>query len=223
VFQAELMDAHRGFALLARDDAAAAIEHSKQVIEKWRGHDAFQIAATGVWAQLFAHLYAGESLRALRLVEEHWPTFRQRGYSRAQPFKCSLMLWESSVRLARVRDTGDHRQLAIVERHIERMRPQGVVLSEASWRLLEAGVAHARGESTRAVELYAAAAERFEALGMVNYLTASRMRQAELTADPVQSAVLRARAEAQLAEHSIVHPERYMAMYAPIRARVTNC
>jgi hypothetical protein len=218
LFQSELLDAHRGFALLAKDEPEAAIAHSARVIRTWRHHEAYQVAATGVWARFHAHLYLGDAQAAHRLVQEHWPEFSRRGYTRAQPWKCSLVLWEATVALSCAQETGDDRYLATVERAVKRLRGQRTVWSEPSWRLLEAGLAHARGQRQRAAGLYGGAADQFDALGMLNYLSAARMRQAELV-DGERALALRAQAQTYFREQRIARPEPFAAMYAPIRAR----
>lgn len=201
-------------AWLAADDPDQAARRGEHALSRW-SHTTFHNQHWwNALGQTQILLYRGDGPAALRRITAAWPGLRS-----------SLLL---TVQLTRIEATHLRGRAALLSALGEKDGARKKLLAAAArdahtvaaeknrWstplaRLLEAGIAAARGDATRAAALLAEAIPGLDAAGLALYAAAARARAARLADDSAGTAA----ALAWFAEHGVVRPARMLQMLAP--------
>jgi hypothetical protein len=216
-FHIEVTRCHRGFVSLAKGDFAGVIAEVDDVLATWSPYQQLQMVMVAAWVKLCALLYRDDADAAWRHVQQYWPLAARHGYAKTQPWKAALPYLEGTAALACAqRWPARRRYVRSVERCLKLLEAQRLSWARSASSLLQAGLAHLRGQRVRAELLYRSAAEGFEAQTLPSFAMAARQRQSALLAGgPAEQ--LRARTRSWYDANGIVDPERWTSIYAPIR------
>jgi serine/threonine protein kinase len=206
------------FVRLAHDEPARARAELDEVMARWsrsgfhvqhmnRVHDEVQIA-----------LYEGD----VRAAWEHWTgglgfiVFS--GLLRVQQVRIFLSHLHARCNLVRAGIVADPRGCFKVASAVaRRLRRERVAWADALARLIDAGVAHGRGDAAGAAALYGEAAGLLRGADMLLYAAAADLRRGELLGGE-EGRALAGRAKALMAAEGVKDVGRMTAMLAPCAA-----
>jgi hypothetical protein len=218
-YQSLISRCQRGFVMLAADEARAAIDTADTIarlaIEAGARTGSFNLRATAMWLKLHALWYIGDADAAWNLLREYLPEFARAGYSNIQPWATALPLFEgtAAVAMAQTRTGSRSRFLKVVDRCIKVLRGLPAPFASSTSILLAAG--RAQLTNGQACNLYASAADAYEAQQLRGYAAAARARQAQLLVGPERNEVEQ-RSLKWFREQEILQPQRWTRMYAPV-------
>jgi hypothetical protein len=132
-----------------------------------------------------------------------------------EPWVTALWQLRGTVALADAQQVGLARRRAEITRCIAQLRARRVAMAAPARQLLEAGLLHLEGNLARSAERYGQAADGFEALPMMGFASAVRLRQAELTGGAAGEQ-LHAHAQRWFQAQRVVAPRRWARIFAPI-------
>ncbi len=162
---------------LARDEPEIARMASDAAMATW--------SQRGTHVPHFAHLvgcvhidlYRGQGRAAYECVQERGPTMKRGGLTRVQVLRVNLLDLRARAALSAAADGGDSaRLIAEADRCGRRLFREEVPWAQATAKLVQAGVAAARGKAEAAVVLLEDATRRFEQEGMHLHAACARRR-----------------------------------------------
>ena len=205
---------------LAADDPEGAENQLRQALGQWtqRGFHSQHNEWYGALVQI--KLYRGDGEDAWRFfTEPYQPSLAQSHLTRIQRLR--IFFYERRARCALAAASGATDPgplLRSAERDARRLEREGMAWSRALACPIKAGVAAARGDPSRAANLFALAVTQLEAVDMHLYAAASRRRHGEvLGGDEGQLHV--DRADTWMREQSIQNPARMADVFAAVVTR----
>jgi hypothetical protein len=201
---------------LAEDDPAGARERCRDALERW-SQKTFHVEHW--WAMLAERqidLYRGDGRAAHGAVNEAWGRLSGSLLLMVQLTELEALHLRARTALAAASEKGaDVKALTrSAESDAKKIRKARMPWSDPLAHLVDAGVAHGRGELDRAHELCAEAATGLDAAEMSLYAAAARHRGGSLEGGDAGRAV-KLEAERAMAAEGIVNVERFLAMLAP--------
>jgi hypothetical protein len=164
------------------------------------------------------HLYAGRGQLALEEVDRRWLPLKRALLLRLQVGRIGARYLRGRCALAAAKEQTALRPAAellrVAAREARLLLREKTVMGSAKGRLVQAGVAAARGELEAARMILTKAAEELDSLQMDHYAAAARRRLAQLTGGPAGRAAL-ARIDELMRQQAILDPVRWTAMLAP--------
>ena len=203
---------------LARDDLPEARRHVDQARERW-GVEGFQMQSYWILlAGVMLHAYAGEGEAAWSLMTRAWRPLARSLLLRVHVIDAQMVHMRAVAALVAAADLpvgprrdGLLRSALADARRLSRKRLAGY---PAIALLIEAGVAHARGELDRARTCLERAAPSFQAAEMALYAAAAKHRLGEILGGE-RGEILLAEARTFMAAQDIRNPDRMLRLLAP--------
>jgi hypothetical protein len=204
---------------LVTDDAEKAQAHARQAIDRWsrRGYQLQHY--WHVFAEVQVSLYMGDGTEAWSRVLADAPRLAHSLLLRVQTVRIESTDLGARAKLAAARDAALGREslLGSAKKDAHRLRREKSPWGNGLAALIDAGIAALRGETARAIALYAEAATRFDKTDMTLHAIVSRLRQGELMANDAGHALVAA-AHAWFAVETVTNPARWVQMIAPVAA-----
>jgi eukaryotic-like serine/threonine-protein kinase len=161
-------------------------------------------------------LYVGDLAGAWQRLESTWPALAGSHLFRIQAVFIEAQLLRGAVAVGWASASPRERAAAlrVAARCVKRIARERSPWGDAVATLIQAGVAHVRGERAAAIAHLGLAAARLDAFDMPLYAAVARRRLGQLVGgDDGRAAV--ARADAFMKAKGVVDPERLARMYAP--------
>jgi hypothetical protein len=205
---------------LAADDPEGAEARSQQAMSRW-SQQGFHIHHNEWFgAEIQIRLYRRDWADAWRfLTTRYVPSLARTHFMRVQRIR--IFMYERRARCAiaaAVDAAAPDPLLRAAERDARRLHREGMPWSRALSIPILAGVAAARGDMSRAADLFAAAATQLEAVDMNLYAAASRRRLGEILGGQEGRAQVE-RAESWMRQQTIQNPARMADVFAPVVAQ----
>jgi hypothetical protein len=197
--------------LLAGDPAGARRE-SDRAIALWAPPRFQMQSSLQLVDQAQTLLYEGRPHDAHAVVAQAWPALERSQLLRVRWVSDNAWFLRGRVAAAAAAvSAGPARDRLLGEAALatRRIRSGPLAWRHGLARLLEAAVAHVRGERERAVAALDAAADDFDALGMTMHALAARHRHAQLLAGAPPATL------AELGAAGVRDPARWLAVLAP--------
>jgi hypothetical protein len=196
---------------LARDDP----EGAERELQRWH-QEGFQVQR---FDELVAHvdidLYQSRGLAAWNRVDQHWRELARSLMFQVQFLRgCAYYARARSALAAAVSASDAKRLLRIAAADARRLARERHDWITALAQLVRAGVAHRRGEWSRAVNLLREAAQYFAAVNMPLYCAASNRRLGQLIGGDDGRRIID-QADEDLHQRQVVNPERLTNVFAP--------
>jgi serine/threonine protein kinase len=204
-------------AWLVDDDVEAARRQIEEAMAN-SSHRGFHL--THFWeliARTNLSLYTGAPREAHELLGARWSAL-QRSMLPYRIQSLRVHSWDSRARAAiALAASGDPEREALLraaERDARSMARERIPYAVARAATLRAGIAHMRGNSTRAATLLRAAVTAFDAADMALYANVARRTLGALTGGD-EGRALSAAADAWFRQQTVKRPEAFVAMLAP--------
>ncbi|HEY7955354.1 MAG TPA: serine/threonine-protein kinase PknK, partial [Polyangia bacterium] len=204
-------------AWLASGDLAQARARVEEAERRW-SRASFQFQH--YW-NLLAHaqidLYLGDGGRALERLDAEWRALSKSLYLRIQNVRIEALHLRARARLAAACDekrADRDRLLAAASSDARRIARERMPWSDPLARLVEAGVAQARGDRERALALLQTARLGFDGADMQLFAATARRRRGELLGSGEGASEIAA-ADEWLSAQQIRAPAKMVAMLAP--------
>jgi hypothetical protein len=200
---------------LADDNVEAARRFARQALGQW-SHQGFHIQHLNYYyGNLYIDTYAGDAAAAWRRITETEPLLQSSLLLRIQQVHSDVIqhTGRCAVAMAAV-SAYPEPLLHAAERAARKLDRQQLPWTSALARLIEAGIASVRGDSSRAERLLADATERFESSDMGLFAASARRQLGRLRGGD-QGRELIERADAWMRAQSIVNPARMADCMAP--------
>ncbi len=204
------------FARLAADEPARARAELGEVMARWSRSGFHVQHMNRLYDEVQIDLYEGDAAGAWRRLQEGWGFIEHSYLLLVQQVRVFLYHLRARCALAMAAaapDPSPYLHQAAVD--ARRLRRQRVPWADALTRLVDAGVAHGRGEPTAAA-LYSEAADLLSGVDMLGYAAAAQGRRGELLGGEEGQQVIR-QAHALMAAEGIRNVERMIALLAPAR------
>jgi tetratricopeptide (TPR) repeat protein len=203
-------------AWLTRNDPEGARRELGETMEKWSRRGYFFAHYWGLLASGQVDLYTGDARRAYEEANAHFPKLAQSQLIRVQIVKIEAHHLRARAALALAAQGGPDRAqlLREAERDASALEGEKMAWATPLARLVRAGVAAVRGETSEAAALAERAAIAFDAADMKLYAAAARHRRGALLGGSDGQALVAA-SEAFLVEQQVQAPARMLAMLAP--------
>jgi serine/threonine protein kinase len=206
----------RTFVRLAADEPGRALVELRQVMDRWSPHG-YHVQHMNAWHdEVQIELYGGTAAAAWARLKEAWPAVQDSYFLRVQQVRILLVHLRARCALAAAEGPEAKMLLRSAARDARALRRERVPWATALAKLIEAGLACARGES-RAAALFGEAGDLLQGVDMCLYAAAARRRQGELMGG-TEGKETKDRAESWMAGQGIRNPERMTALLAPGRA-----
>jgi eukaryotic-like serine/threonine-protein kinase len=212
-WQSAVVTCSRVLVLLARDEPDAAESELDEILRSWPANGSYHIRLIAAWAKAGVLLYRGEALAAWRLIRRYDAHHARAGYKRVQPWVTIRALGEAQLALGAM-EHDPELFMGFVERSIRTLRKQRTRYATYGSTLLEASVAHLKGQRDLAAELYRLTAEQAVAQGLDDAAMCARVRESQmLGAD--ETAVSDSDA-AWFASQGVKQPAHWIRLTAPV-------
>ncbi len=203
------------FVWLAADDPASARKHATKAMAEWskRGfhleHFYELLALTNV------DLYEGRAVEAFARILERWPALQRSLLPRIQSLR--ILSWQMRARAALAVagdgvERGAHLKSAAAD--ARRIAATGAAWSGPLVSLIDAGVAHRRGRTARALSLLERAARDADACEMALFAALARRAQGSIVGGDAGDALV-ARAEGWMRGETVRSPARVARVWTP--------
>jgi hypothetical protein len=204
---------------LAADDPKGAEAELCRVMDQ-ESHQSFRVQQNE-WhgALIQIKLYCKEGAAAWDFLARRYAPLLIRSHLMHLQ-KIKMLFYERRARcaLAAAADAADPGPLLrSARRDAKRLHREGMAWATALAYPIEAGIAAARGDRSRAATLFAAAVNHLEAVDMHLYAAASRRRLGELLGGDEGRAQVE-RADSWMRQQTIQDPARMAAIFAPVVA-----
>jgi len=203
------------FLRLAADDPERARRESSEALGEWSQQGFHVQHMTGLFAQVHIDLYCRQGQAAWQHITEQWPAVKRSLVLRVQRLRVYYRYQHAcSALAAAVAGAKAGPLLHTAEQDARQMEHEREPWSEALARLVRAGVAAFRGDTSSAVALLVDAAARLEAADMRLWAAAARRRQGQLVGGDAGCGLV-AQADSWMMGQGVKAPARLTAMYAP--------
>jgi serine/threonine protein kinase len=159
-------------------------------------------------------LYEGNARAAYERLSERWPRLERTLLLHTQLIRVFAHNFRAQAALLLGSETQDKRLLGEAAREARRLLREKAPYATALGTQVCAGLAATRGETAKAMALYARAAAHFEEAGMPMHAHIARLRQGELQGGDEGLALIAA-AELWMKAQPIRNPVRWARMLAP--------
>jgi hypothetical protein len=203
------------FTRLAEDDVDAARQFAREALGQW-SHQGFHIQHLNFYyGSLYIDLYAGDAAAAWRRITETDPLLQSSLLLRIQQVHADVIQQSGRCAVAMAAVSADRapllRKAEKSARRLDRMR---LPWTTAYARLIMAGAASVRGDTSRAEQLLADASARFEAADMGLHAAAAARHLGQLRGGDEGRALIE-QADAWMRAQSVVNPARMATCLAP--------
>jgi serine/threonine protein kinase len=201
---------------LAADDPEGAEAELRQVMGQWSRQGFHVQHNEGFGAEVQIRLYRGDRAGAWDFIATRYAPSLARSYLKRLQ-KIRIFLYERRARCAlaaAVQAAHPGPLLDAAKRDARRLQREGMAWSRALSMPILAGIAAARGDTSKAAELLAAAVTCLEAVDMHLYAAASRRRLGELRGGDEGRALVE-QADSWMTQQGIEKPSRMAEVFAP--------
>jgi serine/threonine protein kinase len=204
---------------LAAHEPDRAREDIDEALAKWSQQGFHLQHFWELYTKVLIDLYLGDGQTALDRLTARWPVLQRSLILNIQFVRCEAITvrayaqLQTAVRLLS-NDPARDQLLRGADRDARALEREGPGWSSAVARLLDAGIAAARGQTARALALTDQAIPRLEAAEMHLHAAVARRRRGELEGGSSGEA-LAAAADGWMAEQKIKDPRRFCTLLAP--------
>ncbi len=202
---------------LAADDPELAEATLRQALGQWT-QQGFHIQHNEWFgAEVQIRMYRGDYKDAWNfLTTRYAPSLARSHLTRIQRLRIFFYDRRARCALAAAMGAADSRPLLrSAESDAQRLDREGMAWSKALAYPIRAGVAAARGDTSRAASMFAEAVAQLEAVDMNLYAAASRRRLAEILGGDEGRAQME-RADSSMRQQGIQNPARMADVFAPV-------
>ena len=202
---------------LAADDPELAEATLRQALGQWT-QQGFHIQHNEWFgAEVQIRMYRGDYKDAWNfLTTRYAPSLARSHLTRIQRLRIFFYDRRARCALAAAMGAADSRPLLrSAERDARRLDREGMAWSKALAYPIRAGIAAARGDTSRAASLFAEAVTQLEAVDMNLYAAASRRRLGEILGGDEGRAQME-RADSWMRQQGIQNPARMADVFAPV-------
>jgi hypothetical protein len=202
---------------LADDDPELARRHSAEAMAEWSNLRFGVENSYALQGLVVADLYAGDLEAAERRMEESWQRIVNAMLLSFEVTRVSLthLRGRAALACAARASTGDREPLLRKTiRQARALRKDLAVSAPALGQLLEAGVAHVRGDVGGASIALDAAGAALDASDLKLFAAAVRWQRGQLLGGD-EGAALIANARAFMSAQGILKPEKFAALFVP--------
>ena len=203
---------------LAADDPEGAEATLRQALDQWTQQGFHVQHNEWFGAEVQIRLYRGDDKGAWNFLTTRYAPSLARSHLHAHPEAQDFLLRQAGPLCARRshrRRRLPARSCAAAERDARRLDREGMAWSKALAYPIRAGVAAARGDTSRAASLFAEAVTQLEAVDMNLYAAASRRRLGEILGGDEGRAQME-RADSWMRQQGIQNPARMADVFAPV-------
>ncbi len=200
---------------LAADDPTRARAEVIEALKDWY-HEGFHLQHyTAVQALVQIELYTGDAEVAWRHIERQWKDLENSMLMRIQILRIDAMHLLARGALASAPHSPERdRRLRTAEKLAQRIAGERIAWATPFAYLIRAGVAHQRGDNSRAASLLSQAIESFDLADLDLYEAAARRRLGEIT-EGERGLRNIAEADAWMRKRQIQNPEAMTRLLAP--------
>ncbi len=200
---------------LAADDPDRARAEVIEALKAW-SHEGFHLQHySSMQALVQIELYTGDAEVAWRHIQGQWKDLENSMLMRIQVLRVEAMHLQARAALASAKYSGDkERRLSIAEKLAKSIAQERIAWAMPFSYLLRAGVAHQRGDDSRAVGLLKQAIESFDLADIDLYEAVARRRLGELTGGESGSRSIN-EANDWMRKRQILNPEAMTRLMAP--------
>jgi eukaryotic-like serine/threonine-protein kinase len=202
---------------LADDEPAAARRHSEEALRDWSYPGWHVQQLHDLMGMTTVDLYEGDAAAAARRLGAAWPQVKKTLYLRMEYMRHLFGHLRGRVALALARADEAQRKprLAEAAKIARAMHKEDSSWGQPLAGLLDAGVAHLRGDVAGAIATLATAEEEFTGLDMALFAAVARRQRGRLQGGGDGGALI-ASADAFMAEQGIRRRERFAELLAPV-------
>lgn len=200
---------------LAADDPNRARAEVIEALKAWT-HEGFHLQHySSMQAMVQIELYTGDADVAWRHLQGQWKDLENSMLMRIQVLRVEAMHLKARAALASASHSSDkERQLNIAEKLAKNIAQERIAWAMPFSYLLRAGIAHQRGDDSRAVGLLKQAIESFDLADIDLYEAVARRRLGELTGGETGSRSID-EADNWMRKRQVLNPEAMTRLMAP--------
>jgi hypothetical protein len=201
---------------IAADDTAGARFQAQRAIASWSRSEFHVQHLYALRVDAYCDIYAGDGRTAWRSVNQAWPALVRANLLRFSITRADALKLRARAGLAAALDAGSDMPAILRScEHDARVltrepRPDAV----ADAMLIQAGVAAARGQRDRSLEVLEQAIARYDEAGMKLQAASSRRRQGQLFGDDGGRKLMPV-ADDFMRRQGVRDPDRWLAVHAP--------
>ncbi|MDQ3665415.1 MAG: protein kinase [Acidobacteriota bacterium] len=200
---------------LAADDPNGARAEVIAALKAWP-HDGFHLQHyTSMHALAQIEIYTGDVEVAWRHIQGQWKALEQSMLLRIQVLRIEAMHLQARAALATAASSSEKKhRLKVAENMARRIAKEKIAWALPFASLVLAGIAHQKGESSKAVNLLSEAVENFDLADIDLYAAATRRRLGEILGSE-RGGQLIAEADTWMRKQEIKNPAAMTRMLAP--------